>query len=337
MSEGDDSGKRAGSRIGIWLVWVGAGGLVFAAVVGGFGRWWWVADLFSHFVMYYLATSIGTAVMALVLRRWIALGVALGLCVWCGALVWPLYAPPQNVAVAGPGTHGPVLRLAQVNLLHKNRDRDHALAFFRGCPADLIVIQEIDPWWERVLLEADLPYRFVVSEPVDHSFGIALLVRDPVPAEAGWSLQTARLLGEAEGFARPSIEAELVMDGQRVTLLSIHPPPPTSRDLTAERDAILCRAKVWVGDQIDPHIILGDLNTTPWSYAFKILTGDGSLVSTQNGWGNQGTWPTRLPLPWLLPIDHCLVSRGWVCVDRRIGPETGSDHLPLMVDLSLSR
>jgi endonuclease/exonuclease/phosphatase (EEP) superfamily protein YafD len=101
------------------------------------------------------------------------------------------------------------------------------------------------------------------------------------------------------------------------------------------RDAILLKAKAWADAQTDPHLIIGDLNTTPWSHAFTSLTGDGELISTQAGFGNQGTWPTHLPMPWLLPIDHCVVSREWVCVGREIGPETGSDHLPLLVSLAL--
>jgi endonuclease/exonuclease/phosphatase (EEP) superfamily protein YafD len=33
-------------------------------------------------------------------------------------------------------------------------------------------------------------------------------------------------------------------------------------------------------------------------------------------------------------IDHCWVSHHWRSVDVRLGPSTGSDHLPLIVDLA---
>jgi len=101
------------------------------------------------------------------------------------------------------------------------------------------------------------------------------------------------------------------------------------------RDTVLRRAKQWADEQSDPHLVIGDLNTTPWSYAFSILTGDGGLVSTLDGWGNQGTWPTSIPTLGMIPIDHCLISEGLVCVDRRIGDEIGSDHLPLLVTLAM--
>ena len=86
-------------------------------------------------------------------------------------------------------------------------------------------------------------------------------------------------------------------------------------------------------DRPYPSLIIGDLNTTPWSHAFAILTLDGKLTSTLDGRGNQGTWPTHLPIPWMLPIDHCSHSAGLVCIDRQVGAFTGSDHLPLSVAL----
>jgi vancomycin resistance protein VanJ len=36
-------------------------------------------------------------------------------------------------------------------------------------------------------------------------------------------------------------------------------------------------------------------------------------------------------------IDHVLASRGWHVRRAVVGPELGSDHRPLIVDLTLSR
>jgi endonuclease/exonuclease/phosphatase family metal-dependent hydrolase len=47
------------------------------------------------------------------------------------------------------------------------------------------------------------------------------------------------------------------------------------------------------------------------------------------------TWPTRFS-PLLIPIDHCLVSATVAVVKRSVGPNIGSGHCPLLVDLALT-
>jgi endonuclease/exonuclease/phosphatase (EEP) superfamily protein YafD len=311
-----------------------AGCLVLATLAGCLGRFWPLADLFSHFAIYYVTASAVVLVLAAALRRWRVAGVALALVLIHGWNVLPLYMPRQDTTP----TDGPVLRLAQVNLLHKNRDRERALDFIRQCDVDIMFLQEIDPWWERTVRGSDVPYRFVVARSAEGSFGIAMLTHTALDERGEITVEDTRVLEFADAYVgaeRPGIEATLQLAGRRVKLLSIHPPPPTTSALSRMRDAILRKAKAWADEQTDPHIIIGDLNTTPWSHAFTSLIGDGKLISTQLGRGNQGTWPTHLPMPWLLPIDHCLVSPEWVCVGREIGSETGSDHLPLLVSLAL--
>jgi endonuclease/exonuclease/phosphatase (EEP) superfamily protein YafD len=62
------------------------------------------------------------------------------------------------------------------------------------------------------------------------------------------------------------------------------------------------------------------------------------------GLGIHPTWPTpgtyrRLPkllTPLLaIPIDHCLVSHDITVSNLYVGPNIGSDHLPLVADLHI--
>ncbi len=297
------------------------------------GRFWWVADLASHFAVYYTLAGGGLLIVALLMRRRVRTGLALLILIINGLFIWPTFAPTTTPVPSGSA----VLKLAQVNVWHRNRDRGRVVDLIRNCNADIVFVQEVDAWWDNVLREEDTKYRVAASQPGEGSFGLAMLIRD----DAGLqnieleSTQIFDFASDSDDAQRPSIEATLLLNGRRVTLLSIHPPPPVSSELTELRDSILKKAKGWASQQTEPHIVIGDLNTTPWSYAFSILTGDGELISTLDGWGNQGTWPMARSMPWLLPIDHCLVSRKWVCIDRRIGQPTGSDHLPLLVSLAI--
>jgi endonuclease/exonuclease/phosphatase family metal-dependent hydrolase len=38
-----------------------------------------------------------------------------------------------------------------------------------------------------------------------------------------------------------------------------------------------------------------------------------------------------------VPIDNCLVSHGLVIVSSHVGASTGSDHLPLVIELGVAK
>lgn len=334
MSEKKLKPKR--SRAVTGLLGLACVGLVMVTLAGRLGRFWWLADSFSHFAVYLAVAGGGLCVMAAVFRRWRLFGVALLVLVVNGVVIWPVFVPGKTTAFPGGSV---ALRLAEINVRYKNHDRERVGEFLRGCDADIIFVLEVDSWWDRALRDMDVPYRMAVSRPREGAFGMSLLVHEALGVDGGVTLQETRVLelgSWVHGYELPAIEATLLLDGRRVRILGIHPPPPVSARHTMLRDTVLLRAKQWAREQTGPHVVIGDLNTTPWSYAFSILTGDGGLISTQDGRGNQGTWPTTRRVPWMIPIDHCLASKEWVCAERWIGLETGSDHLPLTVGLGLS-
>jgi endonuclease/exonuclease/phosphatase (EEP) superfamily protein YafD len=81
-------------------------------------------------------------------------------------------------------------------------------------------------------------------------------------------------------------------------------------------------------------VLLGDLNTTSWSPHFRDLINTAGLKDSRAGFGIQPTWPAGTPPLWI-PLDHCLVSPEIKVHDRRVGPNVGSDHFPVIVEFSL--
>jgi endonuclease/exonuclease/phosphatase (EEP) superfamily protein YafD len=81
---------------------------------------------------------------------------------------------------------------------------------------------------------------------------------------------------------------------------------------------------------------MGDFNATPWSRPYRRLHNGTGTCDTRAGYGVQASYPAD---SWLLriPIDHVLASCNVGVRDRRIGPDVGSDHLPVIVDLVLPR
>ena len=88
-----------------------------------------------------------------------------------------------------------------------------------------------------------------------------------------------------------------------------------------------------VAERPGPLVAVGDFNSTAWSPYFSDLLNQTRLHDARLGFGLQPTWPTRQILL-RIPIDHALVSEEVTVHDFRAGPDVGSDHFPVILDLS---
>lgn len=89
-------------------------------------------------------------------------------------------------------------------------------------------------------------------------------------------------------------------------------------------------------------IVGGDFNRTPWSWSLRNLDQIPGLDRRTHG---LPTWPTpaRFEDTWLttpfpiLPIDHIFASNDWRTSRVRLGPDVGSDHYPVIVEMQRQR
>jgi endonuclease/exonuclease/phosphatase (EEP) superfamily protein YafD len=109
--------------------------------------------------------------------------------------------------------------------------------------------------------------------------------------------------------------------------------------MTHKRNVVLAELGALAGERADV-VVLGDLNITESTPRFGELLEAGHLADTRAGRGPMGTWRVIVPRvywdlrPLRLPIDHVLIGPGLAVLDRRLGPDTGSDHLPVVADLA---
>jgi endonuclease/exonuclease/phosphatase (EEP) superfamily protein YafD len=310
------------------------------AVVGGlglfclvsaaslFGRSVWVFELLTHFRVQYVVAGAVLAVALAAGRRWIGAAVATALAIANAAPVLPyLAAPPDR-----PGDGSSLAaRVMAINLRHRFGDVDAAVDLIRAERPDVVVLTELLPS-HRVALESlgdVLPYRF--DSGGRGIFDILLLSRLPIaslrihhPASPFLPVVEARLCAEPDG------------GGACLTVIALHGPRPeivggwaqiATFALVAERAAAIADRRV---------VVLGDLNTTPFSYRFRDLTTRGGLADAALGTSWRTTWISRFP-PFGLTLDHVLIGAALRPLARRVARDIGSDHFPLIVDLARSR
>jgi endonuclease/exonuclease/phosphatase (EEP) superfamily protein YafD len=83
-------------------------------------------------------------------------------------------------------------------------------------------------------------------------------------------------------------------------------------------------------------VVVGDFNLTPYSPYFAAFARASGLQPARGAALAASTWPGMLATWGLgIPIDHVFVSSNANVVAHEVGPDLGSDHLPVAVILAL--
>lgn len=269
----------------------------------------WVLDLAVHWQWFYLAGLVLALVLLMFGRsRWLM-----------AAILLPLPWLTATPAALTREDRGDTLVAAAANVQFDNELPDRLMQWVGTTRPDVLAILEISDRFAQELAHDDAyPYRLV--HPREDPFGIALLSRHPILRH--------QLVSEEN--APPRIEAVIDWNGTEVTVVALHPMPPISAADHGRRNRLLADLAARYADR--PTLIVGDFNATPWSSAFQT---PGHRSFTLAG-GLRPTWPASLRGLIGLPIDHVMVSHHWSVSDHAIGPDVGSDHLPILAAVSLT-
>jgi endonuclease/exonuclease/phosphatase (EEP) superfamily protein YafD len=313
-------------------LWSGVLGLLIipaliVTLAGFVGRWHWYADLFNHLRPQYTVGFILTLVASMWARqlKWVVMSLA-GLLL-NGVVLVPHAVPSSNHR--GAVSEAPVLHLATINLLAGNADHESVIKLLRGHPPDVVVFQEAGKAWIETLQSLKDVYPHQRLDFNQRSFfGLAILSRTPWESAEVVKLGTK---GDAKGLA-----VRFIWHGRTVSLMDFHAYHPTSTEKMVHRMLMHDVLIKWSSDRReagDAVIIAGDFNCTPWAYLFRNFLHDSSLIDSSRGRLFEATrnvwYPNRLL------IDHVFVSKDFDVVKRGVGPDIGSDHRPVFVDLAL--
>lgn len=295
-------------------------GFSFATLVSGFGELHWVAELTTHFRAQAAISGALIACACAMLRM------RVGALVTCASIAFHIYPllPFLLSSDAPPPANSQQLRVMQINVHTANRNHEAVRQAIVDANPDIVGLLEVDERWLSALAPLRVRYPYGIEDPRGDNFGIALFSRFPIE-----KLQLRPL----EPGGVQVVTGEFSLGSVPVTIAIAHPVPPVSSRYSALRNREFVRLADMLR-QFDEReiILLGDLNTTPWSPIYREFERSTGLYNGALGFGLHPTWPASLPLL-RIPIDHCLLSSGLRATAFKVGPQVGSDHIPIIVEI----
>ena len=275
-------------------------------------------ELFSHFKLQYLTVSLLLATLLGALRRPRLAAIMLVAGGINGAYVLPWYTgAPESGS-------GESIRLMHVNVLAGNGDLTSLLEHIRTTEPDLVFVQELTPEHVEMLGSLDSRYPHRLLETRYDPFGLGVWSKRPLNNAAVFGLPPRD---------HPNLKFDIDLDGEPVTIVSTHPPPPMGRVFYDDRNTQLAAVGELVANTPGSVILTGDLNVSMWANHYRKLIARTGLVNVRKGYGVLPTWPVFMPIG-MIAIDHTLVSEDLAAVDVRTLSSVGSDHLPLLTEIA---
>lgn len=311
-------------RIERLLVWTLVGAAVFGTFVRYGGRVHWLFELTTHFVVQTTSLCAIASLLLLIRRHWRPAFVAIAMTL-LNASEWVIYSLPTSQRSFAPSEEN-TISVASVNVFSRNRRASDVVNWLRQSQADVVFLSEVDDWWAKEIThwKPDWPHQII--HPRNDNFGVALISRFP--------LSHSEII-PLDGL-NPAVFATVMHDRQAWSVVGLHPFPPAGRVYASLRNAQLATAARQIQKLPKPRIVLGDLNCTSSSPYFGDFVQAVGMVDSRYGFGWEPTWPARHRFL-RIPIDHCLVEPGVTMLERSVGPDIGSDHLPIKAIFRRSR
>lgn len=298
--------------------------LLVATVFAALASHHWFAELFSHFTPHYSVFALLCLLGLALLRVWRWAAVAGALVLWNG---YPVARALLNSEAPAAATSRQFTMFHfNVGLNHEQPGRISSYLRRRAKLIDVVVLLEASSQFGPVLEEIKDLFPYQIKHLEDSPFGIALASRYPIDAGAV-SFKPLRLF--------PHIEAAIKLPERDMplSLYALHAPPPISGEMAEARNAKFdtIARRVAAQPQATP-VVIGDFNLTPWSPYFQKFVADSGLRDARTPRRFDHTWPVTFDNATIgLAIDHSFAHPSLTLVKRTIGPDLGSDHMPVTV------
>lgn len=301
-------------------LWISLGLLAVLIIGSTLGRFHWSGDLLLMFLDYALLLTFALMLFAL----WRGHNSAAAICFLLVAVgAGMLIRGPRAVAAAG---QAPELRIMVFNLRFDNPEREQVAELIEAHDPDLLYLIEY-PSQANDLMRLELDqYPYSIVEPSRFTMGVALYSKFPIVDQTLHRFAETRI---------PIFEVDFDVAGEMVTFVGGHPWPPQPQWGALHRAQLNDVLRVAEGVENERLIVGGDFNTPPTAYMLQQLASRAEVAQVRSRFDLRKTF---FPVPVLgLTLDHLFVSDSFgvqsYTYDRDMA---GSDHRPLVVDLSFN-
>jgi len=236
---------------------------------------------------------------------------------------------PTSAAAAGPMTCAQPLRVVSLNLLFNNRSQNIVTDYLDSGPFDVALLQEYNTWYHWSDMLDRLRDRYPYQRATDRR-DVAILSRvpfvdSPVDATVATALDSLFL-------ASGTIHATVRIRGRDVVLLAAHLSSPQTQGLYKERNRQLSLLADLLRSLDTPVILGADLNGVRWNPRITGFFRGAGLRYLDTGFPPPATRPNWLPVLGM-QIDYIAPTADAFTGVQTVGPDVGSDHLPLEATL----
>ena len=291
-----------------------------ATVLGFFGATWWGWDRLADWRFpLLLVLAVTSIVYGFGFRR------AVSAVFLLAAIVNAILLAPLWLSTQAEPESSDRLRVVSFDTSGSGDHRKDIATWIHRVEADVALLYRTTGDWADTLATVGVPYRIVPAAVGNEALGQSLvLVRGdiavtPLSPVPGSDLTLLVGLGDTQ-----------------IRLFGLAVQNPDSTLEADQRIARFTSINAAVVESTEPVVVAGNLETSRWSHVFDVIA-DG-LDNSEDGFGYTATWPGADP-PLIgdymgLPLDHALYRGDVTVPSRRVGPDLGPAHRPLLFDIS---
>ncbi len=288
------------------------------------GRFFFLAELAGNFRAQILVVLLPFPLLLWLLRQWKWSAVMAVAVAWAMIGVVFVYLPGYQ-----PATGSESIKLMSFNVLSDNYEGDLVIERVREEDPDVVVILEFSNHWAEIFEQLDSDYPYRVLEPRWHGFGIGVFSK--------YALEDTEVIPLTRTETdNPMIVTRVIKGSQKLRIAGVHLFSPINLTRMRLRNEQLNDMATFLKQSDEPTVVVGDFNCTPWSPFLSDFLAETGYRDSRQGFGYQASWHAHSPL-FMIPIDHAFVSKEVRVQDRHLGRNAGSDHLPLIVELSVGK